>query len=113
MSLVASLAPSAGLFLVNLDHIVLLHLQRLRVGLQAKCATNSSHLWHVEGVREFDPFRRKEIHLWRFVIVDPAAVKQESEGGDGDAHSLTVGLLQLAHLGGLLHPEVDLVAILS
>ena len=47
------------------------------------------------------------------VVVDPAAVKQESEGGDGDAHSLTVGLLELAHLGGLLHPEVDLVAILS
>ena len=27
------------------------------------------------------------------IVVDPAAVKQESEGGDGDAHSLTVGLL--------------------
>ena len=27
------------------------------------------------------------------VVIDPAAVKQESEGGDGDAHSLTVGLL--------------------
>ena len=86
MSLVASLAPSAGLFLVNLDHIVLLHLQRLRVGLQAKCATNSSHWWHVEGVREFDPFRRKVIHLWRFVIVDPAAVEEKAQRGDRDAH---------------------------
>ena len=47
------------------------------------------------------------------VIIDPAAIEQESEGGDGDAHSLTVGLLELAHLSGLLHPEVDLVAILS
>ena len=47
------------------------------------------------------------------VVVDPAAVKQKSEGGDGDAHSLTVGLLELAHLGGLLHPEVDLVAVFS
>ena len=30
VSLVASLSLSAGLFLVNLDHIVLLHLQGLR-----------------------------------------------------------------------------------
>ena len=86
VSLMASLSLTAGLFLVNLDHIVLLHLQRLRVGLQAKCATNSSHWWHVEGVREFDPFRRKVIHLWRFVIVDPAAVEEKAQRGDRDAH---------------------------
>ena len=47
------------------------------------------------------------------VVVDPAAVKQEPEGGDGDADPLTVGLLQLAHLRGLLHSEVDFVAVLS
>ena len=51
--------------------------------------------------------------LRSLIIIDPAAVKQESEGGDGDAHSLTVGLLELAHLSGLLHSEVNLVAILS
>ena len=47
------------------------------------------------------------------VVVDPAAVKQEPEGGDRDADPLAVGLLQLAHLRGLLHPEVDFVAVLS
>ena len=35
------------------------------------------------------------------------------EGGDGDADSLAVGLLELAHLGGLLHPEVDFVGVLA
>ena len=70
---------AAGLLLINLDDIVLLHLQGLR-GL---------------------------------VVVDPAAVKQESEGCDGDADPLTVGLLELAHLCCLLHPEVDFVAVLS
>ena len=47
------------------------------------------------------------------VVVDPAAVKQEPEGGDGDADPLAVRLLQLAHLRGLLHSEVDFVAVLS
>ena len=37
-------------------------------------------LFHLQGLRGL-------------IVVDPAAVKQESEGGDGDAHSLTVGLL--------------------
>ena len=41
---------------------------------------------NVEGVREFDPFRRKVIHLWRFVIVDPAAVEEETQRGDRDTH---------------------------
>ena len=70
---------AAGLLLINLDDIVLLHLQGLR-GL---------------------------------VVVDPAAVKQEPEGGDGDADPLAVGLLELAHLCCLFHPEVDFVAVLS
>ena len=35
------------------------------------------------------------------------------EGGDGDADPLAVGLLELAHLGGLLHPEVDFVGVLA
>ena len=47
------------------------------------------------------------------VVVDPAAVKQEPEGGDGDADPLAVGLLQLAHLCCLLYPEVDFVTVLS
>ena len=47
------------------------------------------------------------------VVVDAAAVEQESEGGDGDADPLAVGLLEFAHLRCLLHPEVDLVAVLS
>ena len=51
--------------------------------------------------------------LGGLVIVDAAAVKQEPEGGDGDADPLAVGLLKLAHLGGLLHPEVDLVGVLA
>ena len=41
---------------------------------------------NVEGVRELDPFRRKVIHLWRFVIVDPAAVEEETQRGDRDTH---------------------------
>ena len=32
---------------------------------------------------------------------------------DGDSNSLSVGLLQLAHLSGLLHSEVDLIAVLA
>ena len=47
------------------------------------------------------------------VVVDAAAVKQESEGSNRDADPLAVGLLELAHLCGLLHSEVDLVAVLS
>ena len=47
------------------------------------------------------------------VVVDPAAVKQEPEGCNGDANPLAVGLLELAHLCCLLHPEVDFVAVLS
>ena len=35
------------------------------------------------------------------------------EGGDGDADPLAVGLLELAHLGCLLHPEVDFVGVLA
>ena len=69
---------AAGLLLVHLDHVVLLHLQRLR----------------------------------SLVIVDPAAVEEEAEGGDGDPDPLAVRLLELAHLRGLLHAEVDLVAVL-
>ena len=84
---------------------------------------------NVEGARKFDPFRRKVIYLWRFVVVDPAAIEEEAQRGDRDTHlkggdivvvfllraasyPLTIALLQLAHLGGLLHPEVDLVAVL-
>ena len=41
---------------------------------------------NVESVRKFDTFRRKVIHLWRFVVVDPAAVEEEAQRGDRDAH---------------------------
>ena len=51
--------------------------------------------------------------LGGLVIVDPPAIEEEPEGGDGDANSLAVRLLQLSHQRGLLHPEVDLVAVLA
>ena len=87
VSLVASLSLSAGLFLVNLDHIVLLHLQRLRIGLQAICATFVAKTRvTVVSVRMCEPFRRKVIYLWRFVVVDPAAIEEEAQRGDRDAH---------------------------
>ena len=35
------------------------------------------------------------------------------EGGDGDADPLAVRLLELAHLGGLLHAEMDLIGVLA
>ena len=41
---------------------------------------------NVEAGRKFDPFRRKVIYLWRFVVVDPAAVEEEAQRGDRDAH---------------------------
>merc|ERR1719195_266262 len=47
------------------------------------------------------------------VVVDPPAVKEEPQGGDGDADALCVGLLQLAHLSGHLDSEVDLVGVLA
>ena len=39
-----------------------------------------------EGDRKLDPFRRKVIYLWRFVVVDPAAVEEEAQRGDRDTH---------------------------
>jgi hypothetical protein len=51
--------------------------------------------------------------LGRLVVVDASSVEEEPKGGDGDTHALRVGLLQLSHLGGLLHAEVDLVRILA
>merc|ERR1740129_2119304 len=74
-----TLLLSAGLLLVHLDDIVLLHFQG----------------------------------LWGLVIVNAASVKQETEGGDGDADPLAVGLLEFAHLGGLLYTEMDLVGVLA
>ena len=35
------------------------------------------------------------------------------ERGDGDADSLSIGLLQFAHLSCLLHSEVDFIAVLA
>ena len=61
---------------------------------------NDVILLHLQGLRGL-------------VVIDAAAVKQKSEGSDRDADPLAVRLLELAHLGGLLHPEVDLVAVLS
>ena len=56
------------------------------------------------------------LHLERLrclVVVDATAVEQEAEGGDGNSDTLRVGLLELAHLSGLLDPEVDLVGVLA
>ena len=72
------LDPS-GLLLVDLDDVVLLHL---------------------EG-------------LGRLVIVDAAPVEEEAQWGDGDAHTLGVALLELAHGSGHLDAEVDLVRVLA
>ena len=35
------------------------------------------------------------------------------ERGDRNTNPLTVTLFKLSHLGGLLHPEVDLVGVLA
>ena len=50
--------------------------------------------------------------LWSLVIVDATSIEEEAQRGDWDPDSLAVALLQFAHLCGLLHPEVDLVAVL-
>ena len=50
--------------------------------------------------------------LWSLVIVDATSVEEEAQRGDWDPDSLAVALLQFPHLCGLLHPEVDLVAVL-
>ena len=70
---------SSGLFLVNFDDVVLLHL---------------------EG-------------LGRFVVVDPPSIEEKPERRDRDSDPLGVALLQLAHLGAHLDPEVDLVRVLA
>ena len=51
--------------------------------------------------------------LRRLVVVDPAAVKEESKRVDRNSDPLGVGLLELAHLRGHLDAEVDLVRVLS
>merc|ERR1719513_284211 len=45
------------------------------------------------------------------VVVDSAPVKQKPERCHGNPNPFRVGLLQLAHLRGLLHPKVDLAAV--
>ena len=62
---------------------------------------------------DFDDVLLLHFQLLRsFVVVDPAAVEEEPEGADWDADPLRVGLLELAHLGGHLDSEVDLVRVL-
>jgi len=73
------IARSSGLLLVNLNDVILFHLESLGC----------------------------------LIIVDSSSIKEESKGCDGNSNPLGVGLFQLAHLGGLLHPEVDLVRVLS
>lgn len=56
------------------------------------------------------------LHLERLrsvLVVDAAAVEEESQGVDGDASTLRVRLLQLAHRRAELHAEVDLVRVLN
>merc|ERR1719186_2430457 len=48
-----------------------------------------------------------------FVIVNSSSVKKEPERGDRHPNSLRVRLFELAHLRGPLHPEVNLIGILS
>lgn len=57
-------------------------------------------LLHLEGLR-------------RLVVVDPAAVEEKAKGRWRDPGSLRVRLLQLAHEGGHLDPEVDFVGVLA
>merc|ERR1739838_1239704 len=73
------IAGTSGLFLVNLNDIVLLHLEGLGV----------------------------------FIIIDPSSIKEETERCDWHSNPLRIGLLKFSHLGGLLHPEVDFIGILS
>ena len=70
--------------------------------------------------------------LGSLVIIDPPAVKQKAQRCDGhtnlegrnldtshvhlkkmESHPLAVTFLQFPHLGGLLHPEVDLIRVLT
>ena len=103
----------ASLLLVHLDNIVL---GRSDVDTTNQGDQTSLHLLHLEG-------------LGGLVVVDPATVEQEAEAGNWNTHlrkiivqpsmpspithPLAVALLELAHLGGLLHPEVDLVGVLA
>ena len=75
-----------------------------------------SNLLHLQG-------------LGRLIIVNPAAIEQEAKTGHWNSHlkqktmakttvlssthPLAVALLQFAHLGSLLHSEVDLVGVLA
>merc|ERR1739838_636482 len=47
------------------------------------------------------------------IIIDPPSIKEETERCDWDANPLRVRLLQFAHLGGLLHSEVNFIGVLS
>jgi hypothetical protein len=78
-SVSAAVVLAAGLLLVHLNDVILLHFKG----------------------------------LGRLVVVDTSSVEEEPKGGDRDTDALRVGLLQLPHLGGLLHAEVDLVRILA
>merc|ERR1739838_304021 len=73
------ISSSPSLFLVNLNDIVLFHLQGFGV----------------------------------FIIIDPSSIKEKSERCDWDSTPLGVRFLEFAHLGGLLHSEVNFIGVLS
>merc|ERR1739838_124408 len=73
------ISSSPSLFLVNLNDIVLFHLQGFGI----------------------------------FIIIDPSSIKEKSERYDWDSNPLGVGFLEFAHLGGLLHSEVNFIGVLS
>merc|ERR1739838_1260869 len=73
------ISSSPSLFLVNLNDIILFHLQGFGV----------------------------------FIIIDPSSIKEKSERCDWDSNPLGVGFLEFAHLGGLLHSEVNFIGVLS
>merc|ERR1719220_523282 len=48
-----------------------------------------------------------------FIVIDPSSIKEETKRCDWDSNPLRVRLLQFAHLGGLLHSEVNFIGVLS
>jgi len=51
--------------------------------------------------------------FWCFIIVNPSTIKEESERGHRNAHTLTVTLFKLSHLCTHFDPEVNFITILS
>ena len=89
-------SETSRLLLVNLDHVILLHLQSFG------------------GFIIVDPtsVKQKPNREQLFLLLTPSQPTLP-ERGDGDADPLSIGLLQFSHLSGLLDSEVNLIAVLA